>query len=76
MTHVQGRGSHGGRGGVGPAYFDPWTVYSLNPEESDACKAAHKRVIGAGDLSTGTGGLLLLGVLAWLVFEADKRVPR
>jgi hypothetical protein len=50
--------------------WGPWVELD---EEAAACR---KKLSGAGAESTGTGALVVLLVLAWVVFEADKRVPR
>jgi hypothetical protein len=49
--------------------WGPWVELD---EEAAACR---KKLVGAGE-STGTGALAVLVLLAWAVFEADKRVPR
>lgn len=47
----------------------PWKeVYASPPCPGDA------KTLGA--LSTGTGALVVLLLLGWVVLEADKRVPR
>lgn len=48
---------------------EPWK--EVMPRD---CKAS--AVIGAAPLSTGTGALLGLLVIAYVVFELDKKVPR
>lgn len=40
------------------------------------CKPCGAVVGGAAPLSTGTGALLALVVIAYVVFELDKKVPR
>jgi hypothetical protein len=81
-TEGRGGGGHGGHhgghhgGGIGPVWYDPWEFYDVSPDSPEDCKESHKKhVVGQGELSTGTGALMVLGLLAWLVWEADKRVP-
>lgn len=76
MGHGGGHGGHGGHGGRGGApffYTDPYGGYFI-PQYEEEPPRSHS-VLGEG-LSVGTGALLVLGLLAVLVLEADKRVPR
>lgn len=69
MGHGGGRGGSG-HGGPGFFYTDPYGGYYVPQYEEEP-----RSVLGEG-LSIGTGALVVLAVLAVLVFEADKRVPR
>lgn len=64
------RGGHGGHGHGGRAWAGPWDDSELDVE------LERQRAVAGGALSTGTGALIVLALLAWAVVEADRRVPR
>jgi hypothetical protein len=69
-----GHGGHGGHGG-GPFFYDaPYGDYFV-PVYEYGDEPPRPRVHGEG-LTVGTGALLVLGLLALAVFEADRRVPK
>lgn len=74
--HGGGHGGHGGGGGWGGyggfAYADPWIVEPYWPTEEEEYRRRH-HLAGEGELSTGTGALVvMLGI--WLAYEyAGKR---
>jgi hypothetical protein len=66
-------GGHGGHGGGGFFYTDPYGGYYVPQYEVDE---PPRHVVHGEGLSVGTGALLVLGLIALAVFEADKRVPK
>ncbi len=66
-----GGGGHG-HGGPGFFYTDPYGGYFIPQYEEEPRRGP---VLGEG-LSVGTGALVVLAVMAYLVLEADKRVPK
>jgi hypothetical protein len=38
--------------------------------------AESKRLVGEGELSTGTGALLVLGLIGYLLLEGDRALKR
>jgi hypothetical protein len=69
-------GGHGGGHGHGGGFFytDPYGGYYTPVYEEDPTPF-RGHVVGDG-LSVGTGALIVLGLMAYLVLEADKRVPK
>lgn len=67
-------GGHGHGGGPGFFYTDPYGGY-FTPVYEDEPLAYRGHVVGEG-LSIGTGALVVLAVMAYLVLEADRRVPK
>jgi|SRR5579872_368088 len=77
--HGGGHGHGGGGWGYGPGfvYADPWGVpYAWPVDDNPDPYAAGRRRAVVGDLSTGTGALLVMAGI-WLAYEyANKRVSR
>jgi len=69
-----GHGGHGGGGGPGFFYTDPYGGYYV-PQYEEPPPDRMRHLVGDG-LSVGTGALIVLAVMAYLVLEADKRVPK
>jgi hypothetical protein len=56
-----------------PGQAESWSPWVELDEKAAACR---KRAVSGDAESTGTGALIVLGLLAWAIFEADRRVPR
>lgn len=68
-------GHGGGHGHGGPFFYtDPYGGYFI-PQYEEPPEDRMRHLVGEG-LSVGTGALVVLAVMAYLVLEADKRVPK